>query len=404
MPLGFDGKMFSASWGFLKSAGFMAFLAIVGFGLAIYTGFFNDKQGNVTIEIMQPTKVLDIHQAVGGLSVSYDGEELRTAKKNLWLVSATFKNDGNAVIKKSDFDESSLLTLNVLAGSIVEKPTVITDNKYLLEHLSPYIKDNHMVFRPVIMEPNDKFIVSFFVLGSENTSPFISAEGKIAGVKGINVQKMIVSEDDKSFFINVFATNSWWYQIPRLFFYGLLFIISMALIAVCLTVPGDIMQARRKKKEKSLRRTQVSEYKPDEAISIERKLLLDLYVDDGIDELLDAESCLLLCEKRKSLYLTLTSNLQPNSGVDVAQIVESAVTLHKGLTPLYEKMKNKGLIAVDYTISESTKGEILEICDFLSIDLKTYRKNRSIQKRLERMELGHRAEILMREMESESKE
>lgn len=382
----------------------MALLAILGFALAIYVGFFNDKQGNITIEIMQPTKVLDIHQVVGGLSVSYDGEELRTAKKNLWLVNATFKNDGNAVIRKSDFDDSSLLSLKVLAGSIVEKPTIITDNKYLKDNLSPYIKGDFMVFSPVIIEPNDKFIVSFFVLGGENISPTISVEGKIAGVKGINVQSMIVSESDKSFLSNVFSASNLWYQIPRLFLYGLLFVIFMALLAVFLTLPGDAVQARRKRKEKSLRRNEIAEYKPDEAISIERKLLLDLYVDGGIDALLDVESCLLLCENRNKLYNNLMEGVNPNGGLDISQLVESAFPLHNFLNPLYEKMNGRRLVSESYAVSESIKLELFNIFDFLNIDLKSSRRERNARKRYEHIELSYRAEMLVREMESEVKE
>ncbi|HHB0583176.1 TPA: hypothetical protein ACONTJ_006148, partial [Escherichia coli] len=148
---------------------------------------------------------------------------------------------GNAVIRKGDFDDSSLLTLRVSGGEVVEKPTIITDSVYLKDNIKPRISNDSLVFNPVIIEPDEKFRVSFFVLGSENSSPVISLVGKVAGVKGFDILKMSGDSQTESFWSEVFTTSKWWYQIIRVFVYAFLCLILMALLAMSLSIPSDII-------------------------------------------------------------------------------------------------------------------------------------------------------------------
>ncbi|EEB5697353.1 TPA: hypothetical protein G8L80_001208 [Salmonella enterica] len=394
--------MLSSIWGFVKSAGFMAVVALVSFVVAIYVGFYYEKQGNISIELMQPTKVLDIHQAVGGLSISYNGEELRTAKKNLWLINVTIKNTGNAVIRKGDFDDSSLLTLRVSGGEVVEKPTIITDSVYLKDNIKPRISNDSLVFNPVIIEPDEKFRVSFFVLGSENSSPVISLVGKVAGVKGFDILKMSGDSQTESFWSEVFTTSKWWYQIIRVFVYAFLCLILMALLAMSLSIPSDIISARRKNKEKSIRSVKVNDYKPEEDISLQRKTLLDFYVAGGVEKLGFADACFKIADDRKKLFLKLR-NYGVNNDEFIHEIIKALCPVRYTLKSTYEEMRKKKLISDNYYVDPLYLDEFEQICEHLNVDINEFHKRKFSGKRTE-MHEGYNNETLMDKLVDLNKE
>lgn len=382
--------MFNSLWKFVKSTGFMAVVALVSFVVAIYTSFYYEKQGNLSIELMQPTKVLDIHQAVGGLTISYGGEELRTAKKNLWLINVTLKNNGNAVIRKSDFDNSSLLSINISDGSIVEKPTLLTESNYLKENLKPRVEGSSLVFNPVIIEPDDKFSVSFFVLGNENSSPIVSSDGKIAGIKNVHIIEMSGDSKDESFWSNVFSTNKWWYQIVRAFSYGFLSIILMALFAICISVPGDFFETRRSKRDKAFRRDETNKYKPDEPISIQRKALLEFYIDGGVSKLAEVDACFKIFENRKDLYFKLKNNGLRDNDKLIHMIIISMSPLQSHLSITYNEMRKRKIIPKNYDSEDVFVDEFKSITECFEINIDEFNKKKFPPLRDRERELKYR--------------
>lgn len=390
--------MINSLWRFVKSAGFMAIVALVSFGVAIYASFYYEKQGQISVELMQPTKVLDVHQAVGGLSISYGGEELRTAKKNLWLINTTIKNTGNAVIRKGDFDDSSLLTLKISGGEVVEKPTLITDSTYLKDNVKPKVTNDTIVFNPIIIEPDEKFLVSFFVLGSEKSSPAISLVGKVAGVKGFNILEMSGDTKTKSIWSELFTTSKWWYQIIRAFAYAFLFLILMALLAMSLSIPGDFFSKRRKNKEQTLRRIESNEYKPEEDISIQRKSLLDFYVSGGGEKLASVDACFKIASNRKKLFLKLKDYGVNEDEKLTRTIIKALCPLNYRLEKTYEEMCRKKLILGDYEVESLSLDEFEQICKYFNVDLNEYRKKMAFERRAKVHGGDHRDEIIMRQL------
>lgn len=390
--------MFNSLWQFVKSAGFMAVVALVSFGVAIYASFYYEKQGQISVELTQPTKVLDIHEAVGGLSISYDGEELRTAKKNLWLINTTIKNTGNAVIRKGDFDDSSLLTLKISGGEVVEKPTLITDSTYLKDNVKPKVINDTIVFNPIIIEPDEKFLVSFFVLGSEKLSPVISLAGKVAGVKGFNVLEMSDDTKSQSIWNELFTTSKWWHQIIRAFAYAFLCLILMALLVMSLSIPGEFFSKRSKSKVESLRRIEADEYKPEEDISIQRKALLDFYVGGGVGKLESVDACFKIANDRKKLFLKL-KNYGVNEDEKLTRaIINALCSLNYRLEKTYEEMCKKKLILGDYEIDPISLDEFEQICKYFNIDLNEYRKRMFFERRAKNYGMTHRDEVIMRQL------
>ena len=113
----------------------MAIVSIFSVGLAVYQGFFYEKRGQISIYLDPPTRVFDLHQSIGGLEVSYGGEDLRKKNETLWIVNVSIRNTGNAEIRKGDYDEQVPLGLAIDEGQIVDAPKLRTSVNYLQQNL-----------------------------------------------------------------------------------------------------------------------------------------------------------------------------------------------------------------------------------------------------------------------------
>jgi hypothetical protein len=176
-------------WDFLKSASGAAILAIVGFAIGIY-GLLVEHEAELRISGISLSTVFDIHQAVGGLEVSYAGENLRTSKKTLWSATLTMQNTGKASIRKGDFDELAPVGLLITNGEIVDKPTSNGSNEYINKNIRILATKNELTISPIILEPNDFVRMNFLILGPEGAPPSIAAKGKIAGIRAIELDRL----------------------------------------------------------------------------------------------------------------------------------------------------------------------------------------------------------------------
>jgi|GEM_PF-2111906 len=274
-------------WSFIKGAGFMAFLALVGFVLSIYLGFFYDKKPHLVYTVSQPTKVFDIHQALGGLEISYAGESLRGGQKTLWVMTVILKNEGNAEVTKGDYDDRDPLGVSVKNGQLLEQPTFQSDSSYISKNLGMTREANSVHFAPIIIEPGDSLSISMLVLGTETTKPEIIPTGKIAGASALEVR----SAEDKTqtgIFKDLFYSERWWIQGLRGPVYALLFMIGGGIIAVlvqALIIPFEIM---KDKKEKNLRHAKVARYRLGQPLSAAERVFTKLYDEQGFRPILNA--------------------------------------------------------------------------------------------------------------------
>jgi hypothetical protein len=324
---------------FLISAGFMAFLAIVGFGLAIYVGFFYEKQGRLTIDVAEPTKILDIHQSVGGLSVAYNGQDLRENNKNLWFVSVVIQNTGNAVIRKDDFDNNALISFKVLNGNVVDKPSIISKDNYFLKNLIPYIQGNSVVLPPLIMNSGESFSIGFFVLGDEAKSPALSVDGKIAGSDGIRLQK--IESNSRGWLETALSADKPWDHVIRLFVYFIIGLILFIFIIVIITNASSWAGKLKKKKEKQHRRKQIEKYKPDQSLSLEARKVIGVYLDFEPIQFRKVKACLDLAKKRDAIF----DKFEPICHAPLANVIsENSISLPYFLNGTYRKLIGLGLV------------------------------------------------------------
>lgn len=176
----------------------------------------------------------------------------------------------------------------------------------------------------------------------------------------------------------------------------------MALLAMSLSIPSDIISARRKNKEKSIRSVKVNDYKPEEDISLQRKTLLDFYVAGGVEKLEFADACFKIADDRKKLFLKLR-NYGVNNDEFIHEIIKALCPVRYTLKSTYEEMRKKKLISDNYYVDPLYLDEFEQICEHLNVDINEFHKRKFSGKRTE-MHEGYNNETLMDKLVDLNKE
>ena len=286
-----QGILMKKVWSLIKGQGFMAFLALVGFGLAIYTAFFYEKKPHLIFTVSQPAKVFDIHQPIGGLEISYGGESLRGGQNNLWVMTVVLRNEGNAEVRKGDYDDRDPVGLTLKNGQLLEQPTVQSESTYITKNLGLTRDGNSVHFAPIIVEPGESLTFNLLVLGNEATKPEVVPIGKIAGTSGIDVR----SSEDKTksgVMRDLFYAERWWVQGLRGPAYTFLFIAGILIFTTVPQVFAIPFQTRRDKRRKTERRGQMDRYRLGQPLSAQERILTTRYIEKGFRSLRDAYQAL----------------------------------------------------------------------------------------------------------------
>lgn len=266
-------------WETISSKNFMAFLALIGFGFAIYQTYFYEKSKSLTISQSAFNKVFDVYQPVGGLEISYAGENLRTTKKVLWAANLTIINSGQTGIKIDDFDSKAPLGVEIQGGDIVDNPKYLASNDYLQKELEPKVTKNKITFSSVIIEPKDFVNVSLLILGSEEAKPKINAIGVIAGIGRVTEVSTMTPISDKSIWRSAIEADSLLIQMVRYFTYAfggtMLIAASMLIISLPISIVSETLAKRKRERV-------ISTFKENEDVCRESRYLIDLYSKNGI--------------------------------------------------------------------------------------------------------------------------
>jgi len=250
-------------------------------GLAIYLGFFYEKKGEITISVDALSRVFDVHQPVGGLEISYAGENLRIAKKTLWSLSFTVRNSGNAEIKKSDFDDQVPFGLRINGASLVEQPSIKTKVDYLQQQLRITTANDSIALVPVIWEPGDEVKVDLLLLGSDSVRPSMSPVGKIAGIKKIAFIDIDKIPSGPPTWEKVLGPDSYLVQLARLpiYFIGAIVFALLTLMLLAIVISPIALLAERS--QKAQRAKLISTHLEINHGNAILKKLADIYVERG---------------------------------------------------------------------------------------------------------------------------
>ena len=147
------------AWSFL---GFL--LAIVFGGIAIYTEFVRDTSPIIKYEDLSNTKILNVKEDVGGLSIIYNKEDIRKSKKTLSVLVIRVGNEGRSAVLKGYYDNVAPLGLVINSGEIIKGEVISASTPYLRENAKLEVSNGNTVnFSDVIIEPNESFVIKFLI-------------------------------------------------------------------------------------------------------------------------------------------------------------------------------------------------------------------------------------------------
>lgn len=217
--------------------------------ISIYVFFFQDNEVRLQYEIITNTNVLDIKAELTRLDITYNGKSLKEKNEHLRIINLRIINRGNKNILKDYFDDNDLVGFYISNGKLIEKPEVIeTSSQYLKNNLQIRIDAFGKVrFSKIILESNEYFLLKLLVLHKSNQLPDISAIGKIAGMKQIQVINLLEPKDQKPFFIQVFS-GPFLIQIVRAILYFLIVIVIISGITFIIFKINRLIQKYKRKK------------------------------------------------------------------------------------------------------------------------------------------------------------
>ena len=297
-------------WELIKSPAGAAILGLAGLLSGLVLGVYGlvaERQGQLKVSLVSISSVFDLHQPVGGLDVSYEGKSLRSANKALWSLSLVISNNGNAGLRRSDFDERLPFSVEILGGEVVDKPTMASAIEYLKDGVRFNATRSALMFEPFILDPADSFQISLVVLSDQGVRPTIKTRGKIAGLRQIEVELPESAGTGPSLGSRIFGADAWWIQVVRAVAYGILLVFGFVLIALALVAIMSIGQGARDKSRRIARQRQLDGFKHEskidqgEAISV----LSKMYVDSGGDALTSLVRVRLTLDRRQRMARAL---------------------------------------------------------------------------------------------------
>ncbi|MBI5205349.1 MAG: hypothetical protein HZA11_10570 [Nitrospirae bacterium] len=291
------------AWSFL---GFI--LAAIFGGIALYTEFFRDVSPSIRYQIISNTRILDVKEDIGGLSIIYNNEDIRQARKTLSVLAIKVSNEGRSAILKNYYDSASPLGFLINSGQIIKGEVISATTPYLRENAKIVLIDNKTVeFSQVIVEPRESFAMKFLILNPENTPLLVTPKGKVAGVKQIALVDQLMDEKEASFLYKV-VSGSIWIQISRVPIYFFGFILSLIIIVAPFALISSMLDERRKKKIVKQFKTHTSS-KYDET----NKALYDYYINNNLRTLLRLRK-ILVNDDRFSRAMITYKRLSADSG------------------------------------------------------------------------------------------
>ncbi len=353
----------------------LTIFGLIGTIITIYA-FFENQNVDLRYEIIANTNVLDFNADLNKLEVSYDSTNLKQAKENLRIFTIRVINNGNKPIIKEFYDENDPLGLKISTGTLVEKPEIIkTSNDYIKRTLKVINYDNKKIsLTPIIIEPDEYFIIKLLVLHKKNTSPQIFSLGKIAGQKEIKVLNSIDIKEEPSFIITTYSGNIW-IQLLRLLSY---FIIAVVIIIMIVTLSEkitDVKEKNRKNKAiKGFKQTKDYSYtRMDDAI-FDRYLKDDFYNLNDINKLIDNNI------KLNEIYNKLSEQMKSKEFRRFRRTDENGKHSYYdyGTWRTIKSMINDGIVIQDnnlLTVNQSMKETLNKFVDYLIINHQTYNHN-----------------------------
>ena len=223
-------------------------LAVLFGGLTVYSEFVRDRRAKLRFEVVSNTGVLDVREELSKLEILYDGIDIVKFKQSLRVVVVRVVNFGESDILIDHYDKSVPLGFLVSKGELLRVEPLEASNRYLSSNLHVSVTDSvRGVFEPIILESKEFFAFKALILHEQGTPPTLSPQGKIAGIRTIDLTEQSSTKSEKSYWHTVFAGGVW-VQAARLvtYFVGLI-LLAVAVISPVVYFSGRLTRTRRTK-------------------------------------------------------------------------------------------------------------------------------------------------------------
>ena len=211
-------------------------IAVISVMIALFFGLYqilSEDKPNISLIVLDSTNVLDVHEPVKDLSISFRGEDIQKEELNLRIITLKMVNDGEIDILQSHYDMNDTWGIEVTDGEIIEVRLVESNSEYVKSNLNPrLVKDEGLIeLEKIIFERGKYFVLEILVLHGKQAIPTILPFGKIAGIEEIKVSELASESEEVNFFREAFSGGAG-VQFARTISYFFVFIglVGLALL------------------------------------------------------------------------------------------------------------------------------------------------------------------------------
>ena len=287
------------------SKALLTFFGLIGTIITIYA-FFEDQSVDLRYEIIANTNVLDFNADLNKLEVTYDSTNLKQTKENLRIFTIRVINNGNKAIIKEFYDNNDPVGLKISTGTLIEKPEIIkASNAYIKRTLKVVNYDSKKIsFTPIIIEPDEYFIIKLLILHKKGSTPQISSLGKVAGQKEIKVVNSVDVKEQPNFFKTTYYGNIW-IQLLRLISY---FVVALIIIIIAVFTTQKFDEARENKRKRRM----IKGFKLTKSYSYTRMddAIFDRYLNDGFYNLNSIRNLIKNEDELNEIYNKLSEEMK----------------------------------------------------------------------------------------------
>ncbi|MGD9581601.1 MAG: hypothetical protein AB7V50_09530 [Vampirovibrionia bacterium] len=254
--------------------------------LSILTFYIKDKP-QINYKIINEVNVFDLKKPLEGLSILFEGENLRKNNLNLKVITIEIQNVGNIDITENMYANKCNWGLQIKNADILQARVLKTTDTYLDDFFKIHQVDkNTLNFSKVIFETQKKITLEFLVIHKKDKVPNVKAFGKIVGLDNKSFEEIKTSE-----FLNNSVAKGFWFQLIegnifvhllRFLMYIVIFIVSLVLISLIITsiikIYTCIGEKHRELKAKKLKQLRNDPSINEKALN----LFIKLYIEEDL--------------------------------------------------------------------------------------------------------------------------
>lgn len=230
------------AWSFL---GFV--LAIVFGGISLYTEFIKDDSPLIEFELLSNAPVIDVREKLADLEVLYRKEDISKSGQALSVFLVRVINHGSANLLAAHYDPRTPLGILVSGATLVKAEVVSSSSDYLSKAARVNLGAPNVTFEPVILEPNQWFLVKLLLLHDADSLPQLESQGKIAGMQAIPVVPPVPASDAEGFWAKAFEGSAWT-QLVRLVAYFFGFILCVTVIVLPALLASEMLERGKRRR------------------------------------------------------------------------------------------------------------------------------------------------------------